>query len=100
MKERSVNRIDAKYLPGFLWLFCCMTVLLSGAHAADSLKTINNPGGGQILYGPFGGESTLKGAMGAMLRDVHTRLSDPAADRPAVPDAPTGFHRNVLHPYR
>ena len=48
----------------------------------QSLTKIDNPGGGQILYGPVGGQSTLPGAMGAILRNVHGRFGDrPEVDR-------------------
>ena len=59
----------------FSWLGI---VLLSvgAARAQDALKTIENPGGGQVVYGPLSGQSTLPGAMGYMLRQVHTRYGD------------------------
>jgi hypothetical protein len=46
------------------------------AHAEDALKTINNPGGGQIVYGPIVGQTTMPGAMGTMLREVHGHFGD------------------------
>jgi hypothetical protein len=39
--------------------------------AEAGLKSINNPGGGQIIYGVLPNESTMNGAMIAMLRSVH-----------------------------
>jgi hypothetical protein len=39
--------------------------------AEAGLKFINNPGGGQIFYGVLANESTMNGAMIAMLRSVH-----------------------------
>jgi hypothetical protein len=51
--------------------------VLAPARADDSLKTINNPGGGQIIYGPLlGGESSLPDAMVSMLRNVHARFGE------------------------
>ena len=48
----------------------------TGADAEDSLKTIKNPGGGQVIYGPVAGQSTLQGAMATMLRQVHGHFGD------------------------
>ncbi len=58
-----------------------LTVLIafgsSGRVRADEgLKTINNPGGGQIVYGPLGEVSSLKTAMGYVLRTVHSHFED------------------------
>jgi hypothetical protein len=44
--------------------------------AAEGLKTINNPGGGQIVYGPLTGVSSLKTAMAYVLRTVHGHFDD------------------------
>jgi hypothetical protein len=41
---------------------------------SSTFKITNNPGGGQIMYGPLPGESTMQGAMGAMLRATHRYL--------------------------
>ena len=35
------------------------------------MKIINNPGGGQIVFGPFDGEGTAQQAMGEMLKSIH-----------------------------
>jgi len=43
--------------------------------AQDSLKVIDNPGGGQVVYGPVD-QSTPQMAMAAVLRYVHTRFGD------------------------
>ena len=48
----------------------------TSADADDNLKTINNPGGGQVIYGPVTGQSTLQGAMATMLRQVHGHFGD------------------------
>jgi hypothetical protein len=42
----------------------------------DSLKIIDNPGGGQIIYGPIPDQSTMQGAMGEMLRNVHGHFGE------------------------
>ncbi len=44
--------------------------------AEDALKTINNPGGGQILYGPMGAQPSVQAAMGYMLRQLHGHYGD------------------------
>jgi len=44
--------------------------------ADDSLKFIHNPGGGEIVYGPISGQSTMPGAMGFILKQVHGHFSD------------------------
>ncbi len=54
----------------FLLLLCVSAV------AEDSLKTIDNPGGGQIVYGPVAGQTSMQGAMGALLRDIHNRFGE------------------------
>jgi hypothetical protein len=41
----------------------------------DSLKVIDNPGGGQVVYGPVN-QSTPQAAMAAALRYVHTRFGE------------------------
>jgi hypothetical protein len=48
----------------------------SSADTQDSLKTVDNPGGGQIVYGPVTGQTSIQGAMGAMLRNVHSRFGE------------------------
>jgi hypothetical protein len=44
--------------------------------AAGSLKVINYPSGGQVVYGPLSNVSSLPQAMGFMLRTVHTTFGD------------------------
>jgi hypothetical protein len=41
------------------------------AEGSNTLKTIENPGGGQVVYGPVEGQSSLQGGMGEMLRNIH-----------------------------
>jgi hypothetical protein len=54
-----------------LWLVAS----LSFARAEESLKVIDNPGGGQVVYGPVD-QTTPQGAMAAVLRYVHTHFGD------------------------
>jgi hypothetical protein len=44
--------------------------------AGDGLHTINDPGGGQVVYGTLTGQSSLSNAMVYMLRQVHGRFGD------------------------
>jgi hypothetical protein len=53
-----------------------LVTLVTSARAEDSLKVIDNPGGGQVVYGQVY-ESTPQTAMAAVLRYVHTRFGDP-----------------------
>jgi hypothetical protein len=42
----------------------------------DVLKTINNAGGGQIVYGPLVQQPSLPAAMGVMLRTIHSQFGN------------------------
>lgn len=56
-----------------------LSLLLLGApitFAQTALKTIDNPAGGHIVYGPVDGQSTEAGAMGAVLRSLHQQYGD------------------------
>ena len=59
-------------------LFVKLFVLLLciSAYAQDGLKTIDNPGGGQIVYGPVSGQTSMQGAMGAILRNIHSHFGE------------------------
>jgi hypothetical protein len=54
---------------GLIWLFVCPEFVC----AQTSLKVIDNPGGGEVVYGPVD-ENTPPAAMVAVLRYVHTRF--------------------------
>jgi hypothetical protein len=54
-----------------LWL----VTSLQAAGAPGSLKVIDNPGGGQVVYGPAD-QDTPPSAMAAVLRYVHTHFAD------------------------
>jgi len=58
----------------FIGMFGVATFPL--ARAEDALKTINNPGGGQIIYGPMETQSSVQVAMGFMLRQIHGHYGD------------------------
>lgn len=52
----------------------------SNTPAPDALKYINQPGGGQVVYGTIDGQSTPQSAMAFMLKQVHGHFGD----KPAV----------------
>jgi hypothetical protein len=56
---------------GLLWLL----TYCPSASAQDSMKVVENPGGGQVVYGPVN-QSTPQAAMAAVLRYVHTHFGD------------------------
>jgi hypothetical protein len=62
-------------LHGFFASTClamaCLAATTTPIHAADGLHTIDDPGGGHIVYGPLATETTLRGAVVSMLRNVH-----------------------------
>ena len=59
---------------------CVLALFASSAVGQTTLKTINNPKGGLIVYGQVDGQSTEAGAMGAVLKSLH----DQYGDRPQV----------------
>jgi hypothetical protein len=59
----------------FLWIFL-LAALAPLAFAQSALKTIDNPQGGRIVYGPVDGQTTEAGAMGAVLRSLHNQYGD------------------------
>jgi hypothetical protein len=50
--------------------------MFSPACAGAAMKTINNAGGGQIIYGPMGPQPSVQAAMGEMLRHIHAQYGD------------------------
>jgi hypothetical protein len=48
----------------------------SPACGKDSQKVINNPGGGQVSYGPIGTQPSVQAAMGEMLRRLHNQYGN------------------------
>jgi predicted NUDIX family NTP pyrophosphohydrolase len=64
------------YLHHCLSIFAAVFLFYAGAAArqaaaADSLQVIDNPGGGQVVYGTIDGRHTPQSAMGFMLKQVH-----------------------------
>ena len=57
-------------------LIAGMFVLCLRPAAADGLKTVNNPDGGTVVYGPLEGHPSLPAAMGEILRNVHGHFGD------------------------
>jgi hypothetical protein len=55
----------------------CAAAFLSPARAADNaLKTIDNPGGGQIIYGPLDDQASMKDALVTMLKNIHGHFGE------------------------
>jgi hypothetical protein len=59
-------------------LVCLATVagLVTVSAQSNGLLTIDNPSGGQVVYGPMTHITTMPAAMGAMLRNVHGHFGD------------------------
>src|SRR5580658_8476592 len=51
-------------------------LLLYALSAQGALKTIDNPKGGKIVYGQVGGATSEAGAMGTVLRAIHSQFGD------------------------
>jgi hypothetical protein len=49
---------------------------LAAPAGGQSLQTIHPAGGGQIVYGQVAGQTTEAGAMGSILKSIHTSLGD------------------------
>jgi hypothetical protein len=71
MMPRALNLTVAIFANILLLPLCAILV-----QADDELKTINEPGGGQITYGSLTGQKTLQGAMQFILRNVHGHFGD------------------------
>jgi hypothetical protein len=54
---------------------CWLIAPVRYARAQDSLKVIDNPGGGQVVFGPVD-QSTPQAAMAAVLRYVHANFGE------------------------
>jgi len=57
-------------------LLCAATFLAPVRAADNSLKTIDYPGGGQIIYGPLPDQSSLKDALVSMLKNIHGHFGE------------------------
>jgi hypothetical protein len=63
---RSARRFTVLLIAASMVFAAALPVFAEGG-----LKTINNPGGGQIVYGPMDPQPSLQAAMGTMLHLVH-----------------------------
>src|ERR1022692_815076 len=61
---------------GVLVAVVLLTRAAFAAGVSDPLKTIDNPGGGQVVYGPLEGEKSMRDAMATMLRNVHGHFGE------------------------
>ena len=61
-------------LKSFIAVLCVVAFLTPISAADNGLKTFDNPGGGQIIYGPLADQSSLKDTMVATLRNIHGRF--------------------------
>jgi len=57
-------------------LLVCLPLLGIAASAQTALNTIDNPGGGKIVYGHVNGATTEPAAMGDILRSLHSQYGD------------------------
>jgi hypothetical protein len=80
---------EASFTRGFTALVSCAALIglaavsISSVRAQSPLTTLENPGGGQIVYGMVDGQSTEAGAIGTILRSLHGRYGDkPQVGRP------------------
>ena len=71
-----MNRIPSRFFALTVLLALGIVACRKPVRAGDGLKTINNPGGGQIINGPLDDESSLQGAMRTMLRNIHSHFGD------------------------
>lgn len=58
------------------WVECGVQMAHSQEQPANAQKTLANPGGGQVVYGPVSGEITLNGGMASMLRQVSAHFGN------------------------
>ena len=81
IKPRPLPRILRLRLQFTLWAAALLCASVAKADA-NSFKTINNPGGGQVVYGPLPNVTTNQAAMSQMLKFVHGRFGDlPTVDK-------------------
>ena len=57
-------------------LLLALTAAVSSARASDGLKMIENPGGGELVYGPLTDLRSTSAAMVFMLKQVHGHFGD------------------------
>jgi hypothetical protein len=63
-------------VPRLTSIVICALALTACAQAQAPLKTIDNPGGGKIIYGHVDGQATEAGAMGSILQTLHRQYDD------------------------
>jgi hypothetical protein len=69
-------RFQSARLANCVSILLCIAACSCYAHAENGLKVIDNPGGGQVIYGPVVNQTTPQGAMIAVLRYLHTHFGD------------------------
>jgi hypothetical protein len=67
----SSNLARPVHLTAVILFFCC-----AGLLRAQGLKTIDNPDGGQLVYGSVTGQTTPQGAVATALRYTHGSFGD------------------------
>ena len=63
----------------------------------SGLKTVDNPGGGQFVYGPLTGQSSQAAALVFMLHQVHNHFGDKPGDRQAASISRRQLDRHIFH---
>ena len=82
--ERDMNRVRTPSLTNHVIAVLLLLGALSPAcgrtnakaSSDDTLKIIDNPGGGQMVFGTLPGESSFGGGMATMLRNIHGHFGD------------------------
>jgi hypothetical protein len=87
-QEKDMTRVPIQWLTRFALAFLFITLApvivkaqagvnsQAGLNSPEGLQTINNPDGGQIVYGPLKNQASLAGALGIVLRQVHAHFGD------------------------
>jgi hypothetical protein len=76
-EESVVIHIQTRFTQKLGVALLCVAAFLASARGADnSLKTIDYPGGGQIIYGPLPDQSSLKDALVMMLKNIHGHFGE------------------------
>ena len=77
-RTSSTVRLAARY-----FIACLVAILFStglsrsaNAQSNNGLTTIDNPGGGQVVYGPMTNVTSQRDAIAAMLRYIHGHFGD------------------------
>jgi hypothetical protein len=70
--SQRLHSLTGLILAGLL----CAGTAASAQGASDALKFIDNPGGGQVVYGTIDGSHTPQSGMAFMLKQVHGHFGD------------------------